>query len=47
MRNRKDGETRTIGTQQLDFLGNFQCRLNFLDNMHREKQGLKYYPHIF
>ena len=25
-----------IGAQQLDFLGNCQCRLSFLDNMHKE-----------
>ena len=29
-----------IGTQQLDFLGNCQCRLNFLDNiMHKETRA--------
>ena len=26
----------SIDTQQLNFLGNCQCRLNFLDNMHIE-----------
>ena len=26
-----------IGTQQLDFLGNYQCRLNFLDNIMRKE----------
>ena len=33
-----------IGTQQLNFLGNCHCRLNFLENMHTEKQGLKFVP---
>ena len=28
-----------IGSQQLDFLGNCQCRLNFLDNMHIEARA--------
>ena len=29
-----------MGTQQLDFLGNYQCRLNFLDNiMHKEARA--------
>ena len=28
-----------IGTQQLDFLGNCQCRLSFLDNMHKEARA--------
>ena len=31
-----------IGTQQLDFLGNCQCILNFFDNIHKEARGLKY-----
>ena len=29
----------TIGMQQLDFLGNCQCRLSFLDNMHKESRA--------
>ena len=33
---------RRIGTKQLDFLGNCQCRLSFLDNMHKEARGLKH-----
>ena len=28
-----------IGTQQLNFLGNCQCRLNFVDNMHKEARA--------
>ena len=28
------GYPTDIGTQQLDFLSNCQCRLSFLDNMH-------------
>ena len=33
---------KSIGTQQLNFLGNCRCRLNFLDNMHIEARGIKY-----
>ena len=29
----------SIDTQQLNFLGNCQCRLNFLDNMHIEARA--------
>ena len=28
-----------IGTQQLDFLGNYQCRLSLLDNMHKKARA--------
>ena len=28
-----------IGTHQLDFLGNCQCRLNFMDDMHKEARA--------
>ena len=28
-----------MGTQQLAFLGNCQCRLSFLDNMHKEARA--------
>ena len=31
----------SIGTQQLDFLGNYQYRFDFLDNMHKKARGLK------
>jgi len=31
-----------IGTQQLDFLGNCQRRLNFVDNMHKEARAQKW-----
>ena len=33
-----------IGTQQLDFLGNCQCRVSFLDNMRKEARAQ---VHIF
>ena len=33
-------QVHIIGTQQLDFLGNCQCRLNFLDNMHIEARDV-------
>ena len=40
-------ENTYIGTQQLDFLGNFQCRLNFLDNMHKEARAQIAIPILF
>ena len=32
-------DSMMISTQQLDFLGNCQCRLSFLDNMHKEARA--------
>ena len=30
---------KRISTQQLNFVGNCQCRLSFLDNMHKETRA--------
>ena len=33
------GSNLSIGTRQLDFLDDWQCRLNFLDNMRKEARA--------
>ena len=39
VRNTAASAMLAIGTQQLDFVGNCQCRLNFLDNMRKEARA--------